>query len=153
MAWCYYCRRYTVNGQCPNCGRIYETPGKKYDFYGKEIKENNPPKKKSSSSSSSSYSSSRSSGYYYSDNEGSAAGGFFLALLISFFAIIIASAQDKREMKKGAIAGTIVWGVIVLHVITIFWATFSNAFGGDWEVFKEWFLNWINSIKQAFGWK
>lgn len=21
--WCNYCHRYTVNGQCPSCGRIY----------------------------------------------------------------------------------------------------------------------------------
>lgn len=38
MAWCYYCRRYTVNGRCPDCGRLYQDPNKNYDFYRKESK-------------------------------------------------------------------------------------------------------------------
>ena len=125
MAWCYYCRRYTVNGQCPCCNRIYQFPGKKYDFYGREIKESKP----NSTSSSSSFKSGKTytvhvDGYY--KDEGSVMAGFFLALPISFGAIIIASKIEKREMKRGAIIGTIVWGIVIIHVITILLAVYNE---------------------------
>ena len=104
MAWCYYCRRYTVNGRCPDCGRLYEDPNKKYDFYGKEIKS-------SSSSKSSGSLGSVSSGFM---------GGFWLGIVISFFAIIIARKKENREMKRGAIVGTIINAILVTHIITVF---------------------------------
>lgn len=124
MAWCYYCRRYTVNGQCPDCGRIYEFPGKKYDFYGHEIVEKKPEPTKKSSSTKPSKTYTVYVGGNYKD-EGSLMGGFFLALLISFGAIIIASKTEKREMKRGAITGTIVWGIVILHAVTILLAVLN----------------------------
>lgn len=129
MAWCYYCRRYTVNGQCPDCGRIYEFPGKKYDFYGKEIKDTSKSSSSRKSSSSSSYKSSSSSSYasYELDERyGSFAVGFWLALAISFGSIIIASKKEKPNMKRGAIIGTIVWGIVILHAVTILLAVLNE---------------------------
>lgn len=153
MAWCYYCRRHTVNGRCPKCGRMYGEPNKSYDYYGKEIKS----KSSSSSSSSSSYSSggySTSSGEYsgyYDEQEGSVASGFFLALPISFFAIIIAAKMDKSNMKKGAIIGTIVWAIVLLHVVAILLAIFYEHFGGDINAVKEWFDKLFEPLKHLFS--
>ena len=153
MAWCYYCRRHTVNGRCPKCGRMYGEPNKSYDYYGKEKKS----KSSSSSSSSSSYSSggysTSSGGYsgYYDELEGSVASGFFLALPISFFAIIIATKMDKSNMKKGAIIGTIVWAIVLLHVVPILLAIFYEHFGGDINAVKEWFDKLFEPFKHLFS--
>ena len=104
MAWCYYCRCYTVNGRCPKCNRMYTEPNKNYDFYGKEIK--------STSSKTSSNS---------SDEQlvsGNFARGFWLGIGICFFAIIIAK-KHNRKLLKGAITGTIISGIFYLHVVSI----------------------------------
>ena len=131
MAWCYYCRRYTVNGQCPNCGRIYEFPGKRYDFYGHEIPDKPAPKKKSSTSSTSSnYTKSSSSNYIPGDHY--FAGGFWLAIAISFGAIIIANARGNRKMRNGAIVGTIIQAVILTEIVLIILSSYLNAL----DVFK-----------------
>ena len=139
MAWCYYCRRYTVNGQCPNCGRIYEFPGKRYDFYGHEIPEKKTTTKKSSSysssssrSSSSSYSSS-SSTYVAGDHY--FAGGFWLAMAISFGAILIANARGNRKMRNGAILGTIIQAVVITEFVLIIISSWMNYF------------NWIKQLQ------
>ena len=124
MAWCYYCRRYTVNGQCPNCGRIYEFPGKRYDFYGREIVEKKPEKKKSSSSSSSTHAHT-SSNYVPGDHY--FAGGFWLAMAISFGAILIANARGNRKMRNGAIVGTIVQAVLITEFVLIIISSFLNG--------------------------
>ena len=103
MAWCYYCRNHTVNGRCPNCNRLYEFPGKKYDYYGKEIKSTSTSSSSSKSSSSSFYKGSSLSSYAsYKVDEmyGSFAVGFWLALAISFGSIIIASKKEKPNMHK-----------------------------------------------------
>lgn len=128
MAWCYYCRAYTVNGRCPNCNRMYQEPNKNYDFYGKEIK-NKPQTSSNKSSSGFNRRTYVSSGSYYGasykDEHGSFAAGFWLSLPISFIAIIIASKKQKPEMKKGAIVGTIIWGIVILHIVTILLAIFN----------------------------
>lgn len=127
MAWCNYCRCYTVNGQCPNCGRIYQDPNKNYDFYGNEIKQKkSESSKKKSESSSSSYHGRTYSDYAYDDDEGSFAGGFWLAIPISFIAIIIASAINKPRMRKGAILGTIIGAVFALHIAGIIIVSYFN---------------------------
>ena len=133
MAWCNYCRCYTVNGQCPHCGRIYQDPNKNYDFYGNEIKQ-----KKSESSKKKSESSSYSD-YAYDDDEGSFAGGFWLAIPISFIAIIIASAINKPRMRKGAIVGTIVGAVVALHIASILILSYFNMLGIDPNDISSWF--------------
>ena len=102
MAWCYYCHRYTVNGRCPNCNRMYEEPGKKYDFYGKEIK-SQPASKPSSG------------GRYNIDYS----NGVWLGIAINFFAIIIAHKKDNHDMKKGAILGTILNSIFLTHIIIV----------------------------------
>ena len=129
---------------------MYGEPNKSYDYYGKEIKSK-------SSSSSSSYSSggysTSSGGYsgYYDEREGSVASGFFLALPISFFAIIIAAKMDKSNMKKGAIIGTIVWAIVLLHVVAILFAIFYEHFGGDINAVKEWFDKLFEPLKHLFS--
>lgn len=112
MAWCYYCRRYTVNGRCPDCGRLYQDPNKNYDFYGKEIK---------------SSSSSKSNGSQVSVSS-SFMGGFWLGFVISGFAIIIAHKKQNREMKRGAIVGTIINAVLVTHLVTVYIYAWLNHF-------------------------
>ena len=97
--WCNYCRRYTVNGQCPNCGRIYNT--------------------NSSSSGSKDSGSTISWSESSSASEGSFAAGFWLGIVISFFAIIIANAKEKRRMRTGAIVGTIVGAVIIFQIVSV----------------------------------
>lgn len=133
MAWCNYCRCYTVNGQCPHCGRIYQDPNKNYDFYGNEIKQ-----KKSESSKKKSESRTYSD-YAYDDDEGSFAGGFWLAIPISFIAIIIASAINKPRMRKGAIVGTIVGAVVALHIASILILSYFNMLGIDPNDISSWF--------------
>ena len=138
MAWCYYCRCYTVNGQCPHCGRIYQDPNKNYDFYGNEIKQkNNGDSKKKSSSSSPSYQ--RRSYSVYEGTGGSFAGGFWLAIGISFIAIIIAASINKPRMKKGAIVGTIVGAVVALHIASILILSYFNMLGIDPNDISSWF--------------
>lgn len=110
MAWCYYCRRYTVNGRCPICNRMYEEPGKKYDFYGKEIKPNPPKKSSTSKSSSSSSGTSYSNPYFWP--------GFFLGLGINFGAIMIAKHKNKK-MLSGAITGMVINSIITIQVIIV----------------------------------
>ena len=127
--WCNYCRCYVVNGQCPKCGRIYvfnngATTSKK------EERPTTTTKYKRSSSTSSSTSNDDSLHAVYSNVDGSFAAGFWLAMAINFIAIIIASKRDKPLTKKGAIVGTIISSVIMLHVIAIVIATLNN--------------NWIN---------
>ena len=97
--WCNYCRRYTVNGQCPNCGRIYNT--------------------NSSSSGSKDSGSTISWSESYSVSEGSFVAGFWLGIVISFFAIIIANAKEKRRMRTGAIVGTIVGAVVIFQIVSV----------------------------------
>ena len=98
--WCYYCRRYTVNGQCPSCGRTYVFNS-------------------NSNSSSSNEKSSISFSVSYSEADGSFAAGFWLAIVISFFAIIIANAKGKKRMRTGAIVGTIIGAVAILQIVSI----------------------------------
>ena len=97
--WCNYCRRYTVNGQCPSCGRIYNT--------------------NSSSSGSKDSGSTISWSESYSASEGSFVAGFWLGIVISFFAIIIANAKEKRRMRTGAIVGTIVGAVVIFQIVSV----------------------------------
>lgn len=111
MAWCPYCRKYTVNGRCPNCNRMYTEPNKNYDFYGNEIK---------STSSGSSGITYTSDPYFW--------GAFWLGVAINFGAIIIAK-NKNRKMLKGAIIGTVVNSIFTLHVLTIFVYTFLYMFG------------------------
>ena len=101
MAWCYYCRTYTVNGRCPKCNRMYQEPNKQYDFYGKEIKHD------SSSSTTITLPTSR-----------DFRRGFWLGMGICFFSIIIAK-KHNRKLLKGAITGTIISGLFYIHVLTI----------------------------------
>lgn len=115
--WCNYCRCYAVNGQCPKCGRIYVFP-------------NSTPTSKKKEVSSSGYHKSTTTHdsnlhAVYHNIDGSFAAGFWLAMAINFIAIIIASKRDKPLTKKGAIIGTIVSSVIILHVITIVIATLA----------------------------
>ena len=117
MAWCYYCRRYTVNGRCPVCNRMYEEPNKRYDFYGKEIKEKPQPKR--SSSSSSTYQS-ESSIYFWR--------GFFLGLGTNWGAIFIAR-KVNRKMMGGAITGAIVSTILIVHIASILIMSYLNAMG------------------------
>lgn len=98
-AWCSYCRRYTVNGQCPNCGRIYNT--------------------NSSSSGSKDSGSTISWSESYSASEGSFWAGFWLAIVINFFAIIIAHKKEKTRMRTGAIVGTIVGAVVIFQIVSV----------------------------------
>ena len=112
MAWCPYCRRYTVNGRCPNCNRMYTEPNKNYDFYGKEIK--------SSSNSSGGSATFTSTPYFWP--------GFWLGIAINFGAILIAKYKN-RKMLKGAIVGTILNSVFTLHIITILIYTILIANG------------------------
>ena len=107
MAWCYYCRRYTVNGRCPACNRMYEEPGKSYDFYGKEIKKQSSATTRKTSSS---------EPIYYSDP--SFARGVWLGIAINFGAIIIAK-KTGRVAMGGAILGTVLNSVFLLHVFSI----------------------------------
>lgn len=136
MAWCNYCRCYTVNGQCPHCGRIYQDPNKNYDFYGNEIKQK---KSESSKKKSDSYHGRTYSDYAYDDDEGSFAGGFWLAIPISFISIIIASAINKPRMRKGAIVGTIVGAVVALHIASILILSYFNMLGIDPNDISSWF--------------
>lgn len=98
MAWCYYCKTYTVNGQCPKCGRIYQDPNKSYDFYGKE--------KPSSGSGSAGISVSH-DGWK----------GFWLGFAINFGAIII-TVKRNRRMLAGAIVGTIANTILITNIVT-----------------------------------
>ena len=98
--WCNYCRRYTVNGQCPSCGRIYVFNS-------------------NSNSSSSNEKASISFSDTYSEADGSFAAGFWLAIVISFFAIIIANAKGKKRMRTGAIVGTIIGAIAILQIVSI----------------------------------
>ncbi|MBR0439916.1 MAG: hypothetical protein IJK27_04115 [Bacilli bacterium] len=97
--WCNYCRRYTVNGQCPNCGRIYYI--------------NNSSSGSKDSGSTISWSES------YSASEGSFWAGFWLAIAINFFAIIIAHKKEKTRMRTGAIVGTIVGAIIIFQIVSV----------------------------------
>ena len=99
MAKCNYCRRYTVNGRCPSCNRMYGEPNKTYDYYGNEIKSSSP--------------SSSSSTVYYTDH--SFAKGFWLGILISFGAICVAK-RVNRKMVSGAITGTVINGVAITQI-------------------------------------
>ena len=98
--WCNYCHRYTVNGQCPSCGRIY-------------VFNSNSNSSSSNEKASISFSDS------YSEADGSFAAGFWLAIVISFFAIIIANAKGKKRMRTGAIVGTIIGAVAVLQIVSV----------------------------------
>ena len=111
MAWCPYCRRYTVNGRCPNCNRMYTEPNKNYDFYGKEIP--------SSPSQPGSISLEADPCFW---------PGFWLGIAINFGAIIIAKYKN-RQMLKGAIVGMVINSVFTLHVITILVYTFLYMLG------------------------
>ena len=102
MAWCPYCRKYTVNGRCPSCNRMYTEPNKSYDFYGKEIK--------STSSSM--------GGIEPLPVSHDFKKGFWLGMGINFVSIIIAKKHNRR-LIKGAIVGTIISGIFYLHVIMI----------------------------------
>ena len=97
--WCNYCRRYTVNGQCPKCGRIYNI--------------------NSSSSGSKNSSSTISWSEPYSASEGSFWAGFWLAVVINFFAIIIAHKKEKTRMRTGAIVGTIVGAIFISSIASL----------------------------------
>ena len=105
MAWCYYCRRYTVNGRCPVCNRMYEEPNKKYDFYGREIKTSTPSKSTTSSKG----------GHYDLDYH----NGVWLGIFINFPSIIIAHVKGNWRMKKGAILGTIINSIFLTHIIGV----------------------------------
>lgn len=107
MAWCYYCRCYTVNGRCPKCNRMYTEPNKNYDFYGKEIKSNN---------NSTNSKGSKSSGERLSSSD--FRRGFWLGIGVCFFSIIIAK-KHNRKLLKGAITGTIISGIFYIHVLII----------------------------------
>ena len=96
MAWCYYCRRHTVNGRCPNCNRAYEEK-KQHDGI-------NWANKKSSGYEGVSYS------------QGSSfIGGFFLGLLINFPAIIIVK-RIGGKIVAGAIVGTVINSIALLQI-------------------------------------
>lgn len=121
--WCNYCRCYTVNGQCPKCGRIYVSNN------GSSTSKKTETKSKSYSRISTSSTDTSTSAYAsYKNPDGSFAAGFWLALAINFIAIIIASKKDKPITKKGAIVGTIISSIIILHVITIIIAVMNNNF-------------------------
>ena len=116
MAWCYYCRRYTVNGRCPVCNRMYEEPGKNYDFYGKEIKRKPEPKRSGKSSGESSYS------------DPLFARGFWLGIAINFGAIIIAKKTGRVRMA-GAITGMVINSVLTLHILGILLTLAARRWG------------------------
>lgn len=116
MAWCYYCRRYTVNGRCPVCNRMYEEPNKRYDFYGNEIKEKKPKTSKSSSSSSEGYA----DPYFWP--------AFWMGIGMNFGAIIIAAKTNKKKLP-GAIVGAIINTIFTVHIITILIYSYLNAAG------------------------
>lgn len=135
MAWCYYCRCYTVNGRCPKCNRMYQDPNKKYDFYGKEIKESRQEQRKSTERITT-------DAVPIYDGGGSFAGGLFLAFVINFIAIIIAVKIDKRRMRNGAIVGTIMGGVLLLTII--------GTIVSSWLEFgSEWYLQIWEEIQKA----
>ena len=120
--WCYYCRCYAVNGKCPKCGRFYEinkssSTSKKTETKSKNYSRISTP---STYDSTSAYAS-------YKNPDGSFAAGFWLAMAINFIAIIIAIKRDKPITKEGAVVGTIISSIIILHVITIIVATINNS--------------------------
>lgn len=55
-------------------------------------------------------------------------GGFWLGFVISGFAIIIAHKKQNREMKRGAIVGTIINAVLVTHLVTVYIYAWLNHF-------------------------
>jgi len=111
-----------VNGQCPSCGRIYEFPGKQYDFNGKEIQKKTPKSSSSSSHNSHNHSSSNTSytGKSYSYVEQISNWWFWLGLLtgfsISFIGIIIGR-RVNRKMMAGAIVGTVLNAITIMQLL------------------------------------
>ena len=95
MAWCPYCRRYTVNGRCPSCNR-------QYDFSKSVVSSEKVP----------------GSGPVepFVSNKGFIKG-FWLGIAINFGAIIIANKCNK-SLLKGAITGMIINSVFTLHILT-----------------------------------
>ena len=116
MAWCYYCRRYTVNGRCPVCNRLYEEPGKSYDFYGKEIKKSPPPSSKGSKDT--------------YDSDPLFSRGVWLGIAINFGAIIIAK-KTGRVRVGGAVLGTVLNSLFLLHVFGILLVLVAQQTGFD----------------------
>ena len=128
MAWCYYCRRYTVNGRCPVCNRMYEEPNKRYDFYGKEIKPKTQNNRKSSTNSSKSSSSGySSSSYSYSSGPGFWSG-FWLGIAINFGALIIAIKTHHSSMRNGAIVGMVINTLFTLYCLEVIGYAFLKPF-------------------------
>ena len=137
MAWCNYCHCYTVNGRCPKCNRMYEEPNKKYDFYGKEIKEPQQEQRKSTGRVTT-------AAVPINDGAGSFAGGLFLAFVINFIAIIIAVKIEKRRMRNGAIVGTIIGGVFLLTIL--------GTIVSSWLEFgPEWYLQIYEALKETIA--
>ena len=124
MAWCYYCRRYTVNGQCPACGRIYQDPHKSYDFYGKEIKKQSSATTRKTSSSEPTY---------YSDPKWGR--GFWLGIAINFGAIIIAK-KTGRVRVSGAIVGMVINSILTLHILGIYLSIMAQSSFDFWGLFS-----------------
>ena len=91
MAWCYYCIRYAVNGRCPVCNRLYEGPGKSYDFNGKEIKK--PSSSSSSKGTKDAY-----------DSDPLFSRGVWLGIAINFGAIIIPKKTGRRQVVTGLLS-------------------------------------------------
>ena len=113
---------------------MYEEPNKKYDFYGKEIKEPKQEQRKSAGRATT-------AAVPIDDGAGSFAGGLFLAFVINFIAIIIAVKIEKRRMRNGAIVGTII-GVFLLTIlgtIVSCWLEFG----------PEWYLQIYETLKEA----
>ena len=112
MARCVYCRRYTVNGRCPVCNRMYEEPNKRYDFYGKEIKPKSTPNKKSSSSD---YSQST----YFPSSKGSPMTAILICFFFGFIGSIICWASYKENWKKIGKGFFIFYLTIVLLAVAL----------------------------------
>ena len=107
MAWCNYCRRYTVNGRCPSCGRQYEFP--KNIVSTKEVAGSGPVEQTKVSRDFSK--------------------GFWLGIGTNFGALIM-TRNKSRQMKNGAIVGMIINSVFILHILSIIIYSIIYHFAG-----------------------